>query len=766
MELNFTVTNQKIKYVSNLYIVEKSRNYLTAKFSFSGNEWKNVVKTAIFKKDDTVVNVLLDESGRCNVPWEVITKGTLKVSVFGGDLVTVDTADVKILKSGYEEGNAPSEPTPDVYAQILTELQDIRSEYVTEEMLGQAVEDWLAENVVEALSPEDVQKIVYGWLEGHKTELKGEKGDAGKDGIDGATFTPKIVDGVLSWENNSNLNNPTSFDFNEELGINTIKSDVETLKDKKDITSTTSTTQPNSYAGREMVLEIGGVTEQDSTTGNQLCESVTIGPETNIYNSALIIKADFKPNTQYTFSFKGAVGNRYYINENAFVDDLTVTVVDGVNTFTATTKNDFSGQVSSDGCLVLKNHKNQSNQNKFEEVMVNLGNTALPYEPYTGGIPAPNPSYPMEIKKSVVSGVKTHRKNFVEPSTTSITDMTYSGGIYTSIPKGTWGTTFIRLEKSTTFKKGTAVYASFKARRKSGAGNINYFFVKNEKNNLSPVISDRVNYTLGSDFILASCKMTFEEDIECDTILIQVDNKAVDMVFEVKDIMVSLDTDFENYEPFQGTEITLSQPIELYGIGDVQDVIKDGKIKRRFTKAVFDGTEGWVQQATRQFYLPLDTLVKKGLSDYYNSILCDRYKVIPSHAQTLIEGICGYYDSSNNYPNSNWLYIIKPNIDTREDFIASLQANPITVVYELATPTTEALPIADQIGLNSLATYDGITYVEFDSEIQPTFKAEYGTSKVGGYTLESLLTARNNELKQNMVNERLSALEASVVNNI
>lgn len=200
MELNFTVTNQKIKYVSNLYIVEKSRNYLTAKFSFSGSEWKNVAKTAIFKKDDTVINVLLDENGRCKVPWEVITKGTLRVSVFGGDLVTVDTADVKILKSGYEEGNAPSEPTPDVYAQILKELQLVREEAITEEVLEQLIEDWLANHEIDVLSKEDVEKIVADYIDKHKEELKGEKG---------TTFIPKISDeGVLSWTNDGGLPNP------------------------------------------------------------------------------------------------------------------------------------------------------------------------------------------------------------------------------------------------------------------------------------------------------------------------------------------------------------------------------------------------------------------------------------------------------------------------------------------------------------------------------------------------------------------------------
>lgn len=208
MELNFSVTNQRIKYTSNLYIVEKSRNYLTAKFSFSGKEWKNVAKTAIFKKGDAVYNVLLDEDGRCNVPHEVISSGVLKVSVFGGDLVTVDTADVKIVKSGYEEGNAPSEPTPDVYAQILAELQSVRDDFITEDMLGQAVEDWLAVNVVEALSPEDVEKIVADYMEEHKDEFKGEKG---------ATFIPNISqDYVLSWTNDGGLENPEPVKLNSD----------------------------------------------------------------------------------------------------------------------------------------------------------------------------------------------------------------------------------------------------------------------------------------------------------------------------------------------------------------------------------------------------------------------------------------------------------------------------------------------------------------------------------------------------------------------
>lgn len=73
--------------------------------------------------------------------------------------------------------------------------------------------------------------------------------------------------------------------------------------------------------------------------------------------------------------------------------------------------------------------------------------------------------------------------------------------------------------------------------------------------------------------------------------------------------------------------------------------------------------------------------------------------------------------------------------------------------------TKTELPTADQIALNSLKTFDGTTYLEIDSPLQPEFVAEYGTSKVGGKTLEALAIARNNEI-------RISALETSAVNNI
>lgn len=751
MELNFTVTNQKIKYVSNLYIVEKSRNYLTAKFSFSGNEWKNVVKTAIFKKDDTVINVLLDESGRCDVPWEVITKGTLKVSVFGGDLVTVDTADVKILKSGYEEGNAPSEPTPDVYSQILAELQDIRSEYVTEEMLGQAVEDWLAENVVEALSPEDVQNIVYGWLEEHKTELKGEKGDSGengidgKDGIDGATFTPKIVDGVLSWENNGELDNPTSFDFNEELGINELKEDVETLKTATDITTTTSTTQPNSYAGREMILEIGGVTEQESTAGNQLFDDSAF-----VTNRILVDGGSYQANGSWGTSDYCSVNSLEVTisQKGTFLFQVLVSSYDvnknflSIKSKSGNTSNHvfqlpentayirFSYSIVVDGASVNR-----------EKVMLNAGTTALPWEKYTGGQPAPNPSYPMPIKNSKVKGIRTHWKNLLKNNAESktVSGVTFTVNNDGSITINGTATADINFNVVNTIPKENNLRFKVFTLGGSYSGTINRVaYTSDYKGGTSAdlgtaqVLHDKYDYSRFRISVLSGAV--------CNNLVLG--------------LMVSREEYVNTYEPYTESSYTFSQPIDLYGMDGVQDVITPQPIKRRFAKRIFDGSEGWFLNASDNSF----RIIISGF--YYRNQDSKNYMCSQLKAITINDRASKNPDNSICINSALYAICKASAFATLDEWKAHLASNPMTVVYELAEEVTEELPIADQIGLNSLATYDGITYVEFIyDELEPTFKGKYGTSEVGGMTLESLLVARNNEL-------RLTAVENAVVNNI
>lgn len=82
------------------------------------------------------------------------------------------------------------------------------------------------------------------------------------------------------------------------------------------------------------------------------------------------------------------------------------------------------------------------------------------------------------------------------------------------------------------------------------------------------------------------------------------------------------------------------------------------------------------------------------------------------------------------------------------EFKAWLSNNPIYGIAPRKTPIVETLDTVSQIALNGVETFDGMTYVEFDTRIPPLeFEAEVGTSQVGAYTLKSLNNSESNAVK-------------------
>ena len=123
MILFFTVDRQIITRQDYESVVQDSQNYLYAQFSFS-EEWGGTI-TAVFRgRDGQTFNVLLDESGKCLVPWEVITQSYFEVSVFCGNLITANVVKIFTIASGYAIGEEGREPTPDVYSQIIEKINE------------------------------------------------------------------------------------------------------------------------------------------------------------------------------------------------------------------------------------------------------------------------------------------------------------------------------------------------------------------------------------------------------------------------------------------------------------------------------------------------------------------------------------------------------------------------------------------------------------------------------------------------------------------
>lgn len=148
MKITFDVVNQRISRTDDNKIVADSKNYLYAQFFFKTDDWDDITKTAVFEKGGKPYFVILDEDDTCKVPWEVIKPGKVFVSVFGGDLITTHTVELHISVSGYKEGETPTEPTPDVYSQILDKLKNLQAGEISDEQISKAINEYLAENPI------------------------------------------------------------------------------------------------------------------------------------------------------------------------------------------------------------------------------------------------------------------------------------------------------------------------------------------------------------------------------------------------------------------------------------------------------------------------------------------------------------------------------------------------------------------------------------------------------------------------------------------
>lgn len=119
----FKLSNAEINLISKPVISSKSINYVYAHFDLLTDDWNGVI-TVNFKHienaDDPSYEVVLDQNGDCEVPWEVLQdEGYVQVSAYCGDLHTSTICEFKVTKSGYAKGDASTEPTPDKYTQLI-----------------------------------------------------------------------------------------------------------------------------------------------------------------------------------------------------------------------------------------------------------------------------------------------------------------------------------------------------------------------------------------------------------------------------------------------------------------------------------------------------------------------------------------------------------------------------------------------------------------------------------------------------------------------
>ena len=182
-----------------------------------------------------------------------------------------------------------------------------------------------------------------------------------------------------------------------------------------DVTGEPPLTLENAIGKPLKGLRIYGKSKQVTTTGAQLLDLSDLIRKTETKNGATYkinedqsVTVSGTP-TEYTSFYLKAIslkaGSYYFLsksdNRKAFVQ-LISTSVDMNNGFT------LDEDTDSIGVYVVFNvtSNNTESFNSTFTSMLNAGDVALPWEPYTGGIPSPSPEYPQEIESVVNPTVK------------------------------------------------------------------------------------------------------------------------------------------------------------------------------------------------------------------------------------------------------------------------------------------------------------------------------------------------------------------------
>ena len=348
-------------------------------------------------------------------------------------------------------------------------------------------------------------------------------------------------------------------------------------------------------------------------------------------------------------------------------------------------------------------------------ITTDLNVTYDDYEPYTGGKPSPSPEYPQEIKAvNELSGVMSG-KNLLKPHGSyprtgyGITFNLMNDGIHINgkCTASSWYT-FIY---SDTLQAGTYYINGIK-----GASNSRYQVVlyKND------VI---IGYITTNNF-----KLVLKEKAKIKLSLYVYPGYGTFNDLVLPYMICRNENDLYLYTPYQGQSLlnyTLQNP--LYKLSDVYDYIdfNRGKIVRNIGVITFDGSDDEdirlsPPDGSRRVYLYLfrnSILSIENINPYCKS---NMFKFTNLWTDGVMSHNHLFYVSSTN------IYVSYNEITSLNDFKTWLNKNPITVYYQLATPTEEDIPAELLSQLKELQTYVTTTNVMFEaSDVYPIVDLEY-----------------------------------------
>ena len=132
-------------------------------FEFVHPIWQSLMKQAVFRCGDIQIGVMLDESGECVIPWEVLQSPgeVLEIGVYGvqGKDIVLPTIWVRAgtIRQGVDDCPGGRAPSPDSYQQLLSAIGDLKKlQTLDKSSLVSALNEVLAKSSGDAAEDSEV----------------------------------------------------------------------------------------------------------------------------------------------------------------------------------------------------------------------------------------------------------------------------------------------------------------------------------------------------------------------------------------------------------------------------------------------------------------------------------------------------------------------------------------------------------------------------------------------------------------------------------
>ena len=341
--------------------------------------------------------------------------------------------------------------------------------------------------------------------------------------------------------------------------------------------------------------------------------------------------------------------------------------------------------------------------------MLNTGDTALPWEPYTGGKPSPSVEYPQTLEL-VVTGAQMFYKSLVTLQGTGaeadITDKRAIKITYTRANGGKYAGFIVDDKSNIVGKTLTISYGSIIPSKSGLTPGIRLYWIDINGSVLSYVV-----------YVNKSPTTITIEDPQNDmatklALLLYADIGDAAVVNDYviyKDIMINAGDIPLPWEPYMGCQnvpITLTEPLRGVGEYRYRIMCRDGVWGIERCVGVVDNGQ-WKKinvvsgSAGHRFVYDATDMIEK----LNCMVMCTKYTRRPNGSSFSNAGDYMATDERGKI----FIRTLNPDFETIEAF-KEFMADAITI-YPLATPTWEPFPDATQQALNELTTYAGTTHL-------------------------------------------------------